>query len=153
MLFTITESAMKQYVLTVLIALFCITSSFAQEPGKVERKGTTGKVKHQEMVSGYLTDLNGKYNLRVSENTFEPGGYVGDHYHAGPGIRVVTAGEFTLVQDDQTRTVKAGDTWYEAGDVSVAVQNRGTVPAVLLNFEILPVDWKGGSNMPIKPKM
>jgi quercetin dioxygenase-like cupin family protein len=137
---------MKRLLLSGLIAMFCITNSFAQEAGKVERKGTAGKVKHEEVVSGYLADLNGKYKLR------EPGGYVGNHHHTGPGIRVVTAGEFTLVQDGKTTIKKAGDTFYEAGDVSIAVQNKGKVPAVLLNFEILPVDWKGSSNIPVKSK-
>ena len=143
---------MKRLLLSGLIAMFCITNSVAQEAGKVERKGIAGKVKQEEVVSGYLTGLNGKYKLRVSENTFEPGGYIGDHHHAGPGIRVVTAGEFTLVQDGKTTVKKAGDTFYEAGDVSIALQNRGKIPAVLLNFEIVPVDLKGASNMPVKSK-
>lgn len=143
---------MKRLMLSGLVAMFCITTSFAQEAGKVERKGTSGSVKHEEVVSGYLAGINGKYKLRVSENTYEPGGYVGDHHHTGPGIRVVTAGEFTLVQDGKTTVKKAGDTFYEAGDVSIAVQNKGKVPAVLLNFEILPVDWKGSSNIPVKTK-
>lgn len=130
--------------------MFSIMNSFAQEAGQVERKGIDGKVKHEVQVSGYLADLNGKYNLRVSENTFQPGGFIGDHHHAGPGIRVVTAGEFTLVQDGKTTVKKAGDSFYEGGDVSIQLQNRGMVPAVLLNFEILPVDWKGASNMPVK---
>jgi len=143
---------MMRWVLSGLIAMFCITNSFAQEAGKIERKGTDAKVKYETVVSGYLADLNGKYKLRVTENTFEPGGYVGDHHHAGPGIRVVTAGEFTLVQDGKTTVKKAGDTFYEAGDVSIGLQNRGKVPAVLLNFEILPVDWKDSSNIPAKSK-
>jgi quercetin dioxygenase-like cupin family protein len=143
---------MKRLLLSGLIAMFCITNSVAQEAGKVERKGIAGKVKQEEVASGYLTGLNGKYKLRVSENTFEPGGYIGDHHHAGPGIRVVTAGEFTLVQDGKTTVKKAGDTFYEAGDVSIALQNRGKIPAVLLNFEIVPVDLKGASNMPVKSK-
>jgi len=143
---------MNRLVLSGLLAMFCFTNSFAQEAGKVERKGIAGKVKQEEVVGGYLTGLNGKYKLRVSENTFEPGGYIGDHHHAGPGIRVVTAGEFTLVQDGKTTVKKAGDTFYEAGDVSIALQNRGKVPAVLLNFEIVPVDLKGASNMPVKSK-
>ena len=143
---------MNRLVLSGLLAMFCFTNSFAQEAGKVERKGIAGKVKQENVVAGYLTGLNGKYKLRVSENTFEPGGYIGDHHHAGPGIRVVTAGEFTLVQDGKTTVKKAGDTFYEAGDVSIALQNRGKVPAVLLNFEIVPVGLKGASNMPVKSK-
>ena len=141
---------MNRLLLSGLVAMFCIANSFAQDAGKVDRKGTTGKVMHEEVVSGYLSALNGKYKLRVSQNTFEPGGYVGDHLHAGPGIRVVTEGEFTLVHAGKTMTKKVGDTFYEAGDESIVVQNRGKIPAVLLNFEVLPVDWKGPSNMPVK---
>lgn len=152
MLLTNREVAMKRWVLSGFIAMFCITNSFAQESGKVERKGTASKVKQEEVVSGYLVDLNGKYKLRVSENTFEPGGYIGDHHHVGPGIRVVTAGEFTLVQAGKSRVVKAGDTFYESGEVSIALHNKGKVPAVILNFEILPVDLKGSSNIPTKSK-
>ena len=143
---------MKRWVLSGLIAMFCITSSFAQDAGKVERKGTAAKLKHEAVVAGYLTALNGKYKLRVTENTFEPGGFVGAHHHAGPGIRVVTAGEFTLLEAGKSRVLKAGDSFYEAGDVSVELQNKGKVPAVLLNFEILPVDWKDSSNIPVKSK-
>jgi quercetin dioxygenase-like cupin family protein len=143
---------MKRWVVSGLIAMFCIANTFAQEAGKVERKGTAGKVKQEEVVSGYLTALNGKYKLRVSENTFQPGGFVGDHHHVGPGIRVVTAGEFTLVQAGKTTVKKVGDTFYEGGDVSIAVYNKGKVAAVILNFEILPVDWKGSSNIPVKSK-
>jgi quercetin dioxygenase-like cupin family protein len=143
---------MKRWVLSGLVAMFCITNSVAQEAGKIERKGTDAQVKHEEVVSGYLTDLNGKYKLRVTQNTFQPGGFVGDHHHAGPGIRVVTAGEFTVVQAGKSTIKKAGDTFYEAGNVSITLHNKGTVPAVLLNFEILPADWKGSSNIPVKSK-
>ena len=78
--------------------------------------------------------------------------HAGDHHHVGPGIRVVTAGELTLVQAGNSRVVKAGDTFYEAGDVSIAVHNKGKVPAVILNFEVLAADWKGSSNIPVKSK-
>ena len=143
---------MKRLLLSGVVAMFCITNSFAQEAKKAERKGVEAKVKYETVVSGYLTDLNGKYKLRVTQNTFEPGGYIGDHHHAGPGIRVITAGEFALTEAGKTRILKTGDTFYEAGDVSVAIQNKGKVPAVLLNFEILPADWKGSSNIPVKSK-
>ena len=143
---------MKRWVLSGLIAMFCVTNSVAQEPGKSDRKGGDSKVKHDVVVSGYLTDLNGKYRLRVSETTFNPGGYAGDHHHAAPGIRVITAGELTLTQDGKIKIYKAGDAYYESGDVTTSIQNKGKVPLVLLNFEILPVDWKGSSNIPVKAK-
>ena len=143
---------MKRLVIAGLLALLYVTNSVAQDAWKLERKGTAPKDKLDVVVSGYLTDLNGKYRLRVTENTFEPGGFVGAHHHAAPGIRVVTAGEFTLVQGGKSTVKKAGEAFYEAGDFSVELQNKGKVPAVLLNFEIIPVDWKGSTNIQPKPK-
>jgi hypothetical protein len=52
----------------------------AQTPGatqgKVDTKGLTAKIKYESPLAGYLTDLNGKYKLRVTELVLEPGGYV-----------------------------------------------------------------------------
>ena len=43
-------------------------------PAKVETKGLTAKIKFESVLSGYLTELNGKYKLRVTELVLEPGG-------------------------------------------------------------------------------
>src|SRR5262249_20919214 len=43
-------------------------------PGKVDTKGLTAKIKYESPLAGYLTDLNGKYKLRVTELVLEPGG-------------------------------------------------------------------------------
>src|SRR5262245_52872141 len=67
----------------------------AGAPGKVETKGLTAKIKFESVLSGYLGELNGKNKLRVTELVLEPGGYVGEHHHAGPGIRQVTSGHRT----------------------------------------------------------
>ena len=74
----------------------------AGTPGKVDTKGLTAKIKYESVVAGYLGDLNGKYKLRVTELVLEPGGYVGEHHHAGPGIRQVTSGYMTYVLPDKT---------------------------------------------------
>jgi quercetin dioxygenase-like cupin family protein len=116
----------------------------------VERKGLASTVKLEEAVFGYLTELNGKYKLRVTETTFEPGGYVGEHHHVGPGIRFVASGEFTLIEHGKTRIYKAGDYYYETGNVTNSAHNKTSSPVVLITFEILPVDWKGGSAVPPK---
>ena len=42
--------------------------------------------------------------------------------------------------------------FYESGDVTNASYNKGNVPFVVLQCEILPVDWKGGSGVPPKSK-
>ena len=93
---------------------------------------------------------NGKYQLRVSETTFEPGGSVSLHQHAGPGIRCITVGELTNVAlDGKTTTNKAGTCYYESGDVSHSARNATDKPTVLLVYEILPASLSGGSAMPV----
>ena len=115
-------------------------------------KGVTPKVKSEAVVSGYLNDVNGKYKLRVTETTFEPGGYVSQHDHAGPGIRYVVSGELTFVGEGKTITYKKGDYFYESGDTTNSASNKGKSPARIITFEILPADLKGGSAIPPKKK-
>jgi quercetin dioxygenase-like cupin family protein len=79
-------------------------------------------------------ELNGKYKLRVTEATFQPRGYVGDHHHLAPGIRLVTSGELTFVRGSETTIYKAGDTFFESGDVTHRVYNRGSASVVLVNL-------------------
>ena len=143
---------MKRSILFALVTIFYVTNSAGQETRVVDRKDVDSKVMHEAVVSGYLTEVNGKYKLRMTETSFKPGGYVGEHNHVGPGIRVITAGELTLVEAGRTRIYKQGDVFYESGDVTNAAQNKGNVPVVFLTFEILPIDWKGGSAVPPKSK-
>ena len=108
---------MKPLALVLFVALLHVTGySSAQQ--QVDRKGVTATVKLEQVVSGYLTDVNGKYKLRVTEAIYEPGGYIGEHHHVGPGIRYLAAGEWTHVKDGKTTVYKAGDSWYSSGDTS-----------------------------------
>jgi quercetin dioxygenase-like cupin family protein len=140
---------MKPLALVLFVALLHV-AGYSSAQQKVDRKGVTSKVAFETPVSGYLKDVNGKYKLIVTETTVEPGGYVGDHHHAGPGIRYVAAGEWTFVGEGKTITYKKGDYFYESGDITNSASNKGSSPAVLITFEILPVDWKGGSVIPPK---
>lgn len=49
----------------------------AQAPGtspvRVDTKGLAAKIKFEHELAGYLTELNGRYKLRVTELTLEPG--------------------------------------------------------------------------------
>jgi quercetin dioxygenase-like cupin family protein len=122
----------------------------AGSPAKVDTKGLTAKIKFESVLSGYLGELNGKYKLRVTELVLEPGGYVGEHHHAGPGIRQVTSGYMTYVLPDKTLVYGPGDFFFESGDVNHTAQNRTEAPMVHVLFEILPADHKGPSIMPVK---
>ena len=117
-------------------------------PAKVETKGLTAKIKFESVLSGYLGELNGKYKLRVTELVLEPGGYVGEHHHAGPGIRQVTSGYMTYVLPDKTVIYGPGDFFFESGDVTHTALNKTDAPMVHLLFEILPATHQGPSIMP-----
>ena len=135
-------------VAIVAAQLFALPA-LAQAPAAVEVKGQSGKIKLEEVVSGHLTELNGRYKLRVTETTYEPGGTIGAHHHAGPGIRCLTAGELTYVQPDRTTIYRAGDCFYESGDITHSAANKTDKPVVLLNFEVLPASWSKGSSIPV----
>lgn len=141
---------MKARILAVVPAMLFLTVAFAQQPAKVETTGAASKNAVEQTVSGYLTELNGKYKLRASELTIQPGGHVGKHHHAGPGIRLVKSGQLTYVAGDKTIVYKAGEYFYESGNETHEALNKSKAPVTIVNFEIVPVSHKGGSAMPPK---
>ena len=119
-------------------------------PVRVDTKGLVARIKFEAPLAGFLTDLNGRYKLRVTELTLEPGGYVGEHNHVGPGIRQVTAGHMTYVLPDRTVVYGPGEFFFESGDVNHTVFNRTEAPMVHVLFEILPADLSGPSLIPVR---
>ena len=143
---------MQRYLFTLLIALLSVTNAMGQEPVKVDTRGLVAKIKFESVLAGFLTELNDKYKLRVTELTLDSGGYVGEHNHVGPGIRLVTAGQMTYILPDKTVIYGPGEFFFESGDVNHTVYNKTDMPMVHLLFEILPMDLKGPSLMPVKTK-
>ena len=135
--------------LVITLASGCVLRADEHAAGKVEKVGQESKIAFEHAVSGHLTELNGRYKLRVTETTYMPGGHIGEHHHSGPGIRLVLSGELTYIQADKTTIYKAGDYIYESGDVTHTAVNKTNGPVKLLNFEILPVDWQGASPIPV----
>lgn len=136
-------------LLVVLFALLQVSQcAIAQQ--KVESVGITPLVKLEETVSGHLTELNGKFKLRVTELTFAPGASLGPHHHAGPGIRLVLAGELTFTQAGKATVYRTGDYFFESGNVVHTAQNKTNSPVRVAFFEILPVSWSGPSLIPPK---
>ena len=72
----------SQQILQVLAALPLAVAAFrpggasAQAPGtspaKVDTKGLAARIRFEHEVAGYLTELNGRYKLRVTELTLAP---------------------------------------------------------------------------------
>ena len=124
-----------------------------REPLKVATKGVTATIKYEAVLDGFLTELNGKYKLRVTEITIAPGGHVGDHNHLGPGIRQMTAGTMQYILPDRTVTYGPGDYFFEAGNVSHRVVNSSAEPCTHVLFEILPVEVDRPSLIPPRTAM
>jgi quercetin dioxygenase-like cupin family protein len=151
------DAGSKRDLLRVLAALPLIAiaarasqASAQASPVKVDTQGLVAKIKFEAPIAGFLSDINGKYKLRVTELTLAPGGHVGEHNHVGPGIRQVTAGEMTYVLPDKTVVYGAGDYFFEAGDVNHTVCNKTDAPMVHVLFEILPAELSGPSLIPVK---
>jgi len=143
-----TVSRVIAYTMIVALAVAAAAPATAQQ--KVDRKGAASKVMLEQVISSHLAPLNGKYKLQATETTYEPGGYTGLHDHVGPGIRYILSGEISFVQEGKETIYKAGEYFYEAGNISNAVSNKASSPVRVLVFEILPADWKGGSAVPPK---
>jgi len=134
------ENAMRHLTLLLLLSLLGgIHRVTAQEP--VETRGITSEVKMEEVIFGHLTELNGKFKLRATELTFAPGGYVGVHHHVGPGIRYIFSGELTFTERGQETVYKAGEYFFETGNLAHTAQNKTNLPLRVLVTEILPKDW------------
>ena len=131
---------------TILAITMSVFAGWSLAQEKVDTKGITAKVKLEELVSGYLADLNGKYKVRATEVTFAPGAHVGAHHHAGPGIRYVVSGQLTFSQAGKDIIFKAGDYFYESGNVVHTGDNKTGTPVRVIFFEVLTVDWSGGSS-------
>jgi quercetin dioxygenase-like cupin family protein len=135
-------------ITATILLLFWLTGAIFAAPGGVEKSNQTSEVKLEEPVSGHLKELNGKFKLRASETIYQPGGYIGEHHHVGPGIRYVVSGELTYIQGEKTTVYKKGDYFYEPGDITHTAINKTSQPAVIINFELLPIDWSGSSAVP-----
>ncbi len=143
---------MRMPALIALSALLAATATTGAPAPQVEKKDQVSTVKLEHLVTGHMAELAGRYKLRATETVYQPGGYIGEHHHVGPGIRYVLSGELTYVQPDRTTIYKAGDYFYESGDTTHTASNRSTAPVTVINFELLPAGWTGASAVPPMPR-
>jgi quercetin dioxygenase-like cupin family protein len=134
------ENTMRRFTLLLLVALLGGTDRGAAQEA-VETRVVTSEIKIDEVVFGHLAELNGKFKLRATELTFAPDGYIGVHHHIGPGIRYVISGELTFAEGGQETVYKAGEYFFETGNLAHTAQNKTSVPLRILVVEILPKDW------------
>lgn len=125
------------------VAIFAVGAGLsaldtARADGSVEVKGFHSRVRARMTELGHLRELSGKYQLRVTEITIDPEGYMKPHHHLGPGVRCIVSGELTYVFRGATTIYRAGDCFTETGDESHEARNAGPAPVVLHNSELLP---------------
>ena len=82
------------------------------------------------------------YQLRTRMFTFDPGGVFGPlHDHKGrPGIVHVLQGTITDHRDGVATDYGPGVGWPEDRNTTHWLENRGTIPAVEISFDIVGVD-------------
>src|SRR5215831_14009382 len=134
------EETMMRLTLLLLVALLGGTDRVAAQE-TVETRVVTSVIKIDEVIFGHLIELNGKFKLRATELTFAPDGYVGVHHRVGPGIRYVISGELTFTMGGQETVYKAGEYYFETGNLAHTAQNKTNLPLRLVIVEILPKDW------------
>jgi quercetin dioxygenase-like cupin family protein len=144
------ETTMMRWTLLLFVALLGGADRLAAQQN-VEARGIAAAIKLDEVVFSHLAELNGKFKLRATEVTFAPDAYLGVHHHAGPGIRYVLSGELTFAQAGQATIYRAGDYFFESGNIAHTAQNKTNLPLRVLFVEILPIDWTGPTVIPPKP--
>ena len=133
---------MNRFTILLLVSLLGGADRLAAQE-KVEARGITSVIKLEEVTFGHLTDLNGKFKMRATEFTFAPGAYLGAQHHVGPGVRYILSGELTFTEAGIVTVYKAGDYYFETGNVAHTAENKTDQPLRILIVEILPKDWTG----------
>ena len=140
---------MTRLSLLLIVALLGTGRLAAQD--HVEMRGLSAAIKLDEVVYGHMTEINGKFKMRATEVTFAPGGFLGVHHHVGPGIRYVISGEVVFTEAGQTTIYKAGEYFFETGNLAHTAENKTAQPLRILFVEILPKDWSAPTVIPPKP--
>ena len=138
---------MMRFTLLLFLALLSGANRLAAQE-KVEVRGVTSEVKIEEVTFGHLSELNGKFKLRATELTFAPGAFIGAHHHIGPGIRYIISGELTFIEGGQSTIYKAGEYYYETGNLAHSAENKTNLPLRILVMEIIPKNWSGPAMIP-----
>ena len=120
------------------LALACLFAASGAYADDVDLKGFHAKVEADLTDLGHLAELNGKYRIRVTEVTMDPGGYMHAHHHLGPASAACSRARWKYEIGGKTTIYKAGDCFTETGAMTHESSNVGTTPVVLLNFELLP---------------
>ena len=120
------EKTMMRFMLSLFVAVLSGTGRLAAQ--NVDARGITSMIKLEGVIFGHLTELNGMFKLCATEVTFAPEGYLGVHHHVEPGIRYVLSGEVTFTEGGEATVYKAGEYFFETGNLAHTAQNKTKLP-------------------------
>jgi len=141
---------MMRSALLLVMALLGGTDHLAAQEA-VEAWGITAGIKLDEVVYSHMEELNGKFKMRATEATFAPGAHLGVHHHVGPGVRYVISGELAFTEGGKVTIYRAGDYFFETGNLAHTADNKTDLPLRILFVELLPKDWTGPTVIPPTP--
>ena len=141
---------MRRFTLLLFVALLGAVDRLAAQE-HVEIRSITSEIKLDEIVYGHMTEINGRFKMRATEVTFAPGGFLGVHHHVGPGIRYVISGAVTFTEAGQSTIYKAGEYFFETGNLAHTAENKTNEPLRILFVEIFPKNWSSPTVIPPKP--
>ena len=89
-----------------------LVASGQSAPGMATGDGATSEL----LLEAELTlDAPDGYLMRCDRVDLPPGGVAYTHTHQGAGIRCLLAGGFNVKANDETRAIRPGEAWFEAG--------------------------------------
>lgn len=81
--------------------------------------------------------------VRCDRVVFPPGGVAFRHVHPGPGIRRLLHGELTVEREEDGRTYRAGEAWFEAAEDPVLATASPSEETAFVRVLLLPAEWAG----------
>ena len=97
--------------------------------------------------AGFVLDSPDGYLMRCDRVDIPPGGTAYTHTHQGPGIRCLLEGGFNVEVHGETKSIAAGEAWFEAGPDPVLAWAPDDAPANFSRVMILPRALKGKSSL------
>jgi quercetin dioxygenase-like cupin family protein len=108
----------------------------AQRITAIESHGVTLQVLKEDIVGGLAP---GKYRMRATEITAEPGRSIGELTHAGRGMAYIFNGTVTSAEDGQQKSYTAGEGASATQSRARRYKNEGRDVLKMVVFEVLPM--------------
>ena len=128
------KAAIHLLMLPVLISALAVLS-LTQRTTASESHGVTLQVLREDIVDDLVPK---KYRMRATEITVEPGRWIGELTHGGPGMAYIFTGSVTSDEDGQRKSYTAGEGMSATRPGCRRYKNEGRDVLTLVVFGVLP---------------